>query len=83
MAQEGHGQHPGADGAVLAGQRHQHAFHVNGAVGVAVRVADDGGAVHFQQRAGCFQAAGRIVVAGDDDDIELRRAGAGLLQEGV
>jgi hypothetical protein len=40
-------------------------------------------AMGFQQRPRRFQAAGRIVVAGDDDDLQVRRAQLGPLQEAV
>jgi hypothetical protein len=40
-------------------------------------------AVRFQQRPRRFQPARRVVVAGDDDDVQLRRGRPGLLQEAV
>jgi hypothetical protein len=40
-------------------------------------------AMGFEQRTRGFQAAGRIVVAGDDDDVQLRRTRTRLLQETV
>jgi hypothetical protein len=39
--------------------------------------------VRFEQRARRFQPARRIVVAGDDDDLQLRRARLRPLQEAV
>ena len=74
---------PGVHGAVLACQRDDEAFEVDVAGGVAHDVADDARAVRFQQRPRRFQPARRIVVAGDDDDVQLRRAHPGLLQEPV
>ncbi len=46
-------------------------------------MADDGNVECLQQWARRFQPSGRIVVAGDEDDVEMRRAGLGLLQEAV
>ncbi len=59
------------------------AFEVDVGVGQAQHVADDAGAVRFEQRARRLQPSRRIVVAGNDDDVELRSARAGLLQEPV
>jgi hypothetical protein len=81
--QEGNRHAPGLHVAIAAGQRHQQAFQVDLALAVAHHVADHARAVGGQQRSRRFQAAGRIVVAGDDDDVERRRPRACLLQEVV
>jgi len=68
---------------VAVGQRHEQAFDVDAAVVAPVDVADHAGAVRLEQRAGGLDAAGRVVVARDEHDVEPWRALARLLEETV
>jgi hypothetical protein len=81
--QEGHGQAPGLDRAAAAGQRQHQRCDVDGTVGVALHGADHAGAVRLQQRTGGLQAPRRVVVAGDDDQVQMRHAFLRPLQEAV
>ena len=56
-AQERHGQTPRLHRPVGAGERQHQGFQVDGAVRVALHGADHAGAVRFEQRSGCFEAA--------------------------
>ena len=81
--QEGNSQAPCLHCAVFVVQRHEQAVEVDLAIGAPGHVANDHGAMRFEQRPWRFQPARRVVIAGNDDDIELRTASARLLQETV
>jgi hypothetical protein len=81
--QERHRQAPGFDRAATAGQRQHQRRHVDLAVRIALHRADHARAMRFQQWSRRLQPAGRIVIAGDDDQVQMRRAFLGPLQETV
>lgn len=66
---------------IVAGERQQQAFQVDLAIVATQQMADHVRAMRGQQGAGRFRAAGRIVVAGDDDQLQRWQARARLLQE--
>ena len=69
--------------AVPAVQGHHQPLQVDLAVGAARYKTDDGGVHGFQQRARRFQSSGGVVVARNDDGVQVRHTRLGLLQKAV